>query len=130
MTEQEGFEEFWQFWRQHKRHTDGAGKCRQMYARQVKEGATHEDLLLAAHWHVRNTKDLAFIPLASTWLHSENWRDEAPREREFRARQEQHAASAANVVQMPRKAEPPPAMSEEERQRREQFVNTVRRQEG
>jgi hypothetical protein len=122
MSQPEGFDEFWQFWRQHKRHTDGPGKCRKEYARQIKEGATPEDLLIAADWHVRNTKDLAFIPLAATWLHSENWRDEAPKEREFRARLEQRAA---NVVQMPRKAEPPPAMSEEERERRRQQVGAL-----
>lgn len=102
MSQPEGFEEFWQFWRQHKRHTDGPGKCRQMYARQIKEGATPEDLLLAADWHVRNTKDLAFIPLAATWLHSENWRDEAPREREFRARLEQRTANVVQMMPTPR----------------------------
>lgn len=108
MTEQEGFDAFWEFWRQTKRHTDGRGKCRKEYWRQLSEGATAEDILLGAQWHVRNTKDLAYIPLASSWLHSEAWRDEAPKERVMVARQEQRALeqSAANVVQMPKPALP------------------------
>lgn len=108
MTEQEGFDAFWEFWRQAKRHTDGRGKCRKEYERQRREGATAEDILLAAQWHVRNTKDLAYIPLAATWLHSEAWRDEAPKERMMIARQEQRAEEqrAANVVQMPKPALP------------------------
>jgi hypothetical protein len=95
--EPEGFAEFWDEWRKTKRHTDGKGKCRNEYMRQLKLGATSEDILLAARWHVRNTKDLAFIPLASTWLHSELWAEEAEKERKL---QEHIAAHAENVVQM------------------------------
>lgn len=96
-NEAEGFSSFWEFWRKTKRHTDGRGKCRKEYQRQLNEGATPEDILLAAQWHVRNTKDLAFIPLASTWLNSEAWADEAPREREY---QERLQSRAANVVEI------------------------------
>ncbi len=81
MTEPEGFDAWWAFWREHARHTDGRGKCRAKYQEMLKKGATPEDLLLAAQWHVRNTKDFQFIPLAATYLHSEKWRDEAPKER-------------------------------------------------
>ena len=98
MKEPEGFEGFWLFWRDHKRHTDGRGKCRKEYARQLNEGATPEDILLAARWHVRNTKDFAYIGLASTWLHSEGWRDEAPKERAFQERLKQQPVQ--NVVQI------------------------------
>lgn len=96
--EPEGFDAFWSFWREHKRHTDGRGKCRKEYQRQLNEGATPEDILLAARWHVRNTKDLAFIPLAATWLNSEAWIDECEKERAFQARQTQQPRE--NVVQM------------------------------
>lgn len=97
-AEPEGFEEFWIFWRQTKRHTDGRGKCRKEYQRQLNEGAEPEDILLAAQWHVRNTKDTAFIPLAATWLNAESWRDDAPRERAYQASLSQKQKS--NVVQM------------------------------
>jgi hypothetical protein len=92
--EPEGFNQFWLFWRDHKRHTDGRGKCRKEYARQLAEGATPEDILLAAQWHVRNTKDRAFIPLAATWLNSEAWADEAPKERAF----QEYKPAVQNVV--------------------------------
>lgn len=97
IQEPDGFENFWIEWRKTKRHTDGRGKCRNEYARQLKLGATPEDILLAARWHVRNTKDLSFIPLASTWLHSELWAEEAEKERQLQARQ---IDRAENVVQM------------------------------
>lgn len=95
--EPDGFDSFWTFWREHKRHTDGRGKCRKEYQRQLNEGATPEDILLAARWHVRNTKDLAFIPLAASWLNSEAWIDECEKERAFQAKQ---TAPRENVVQM------------------------------
>lgn len=99
--EPEGFNDFWQFWMKTKRHTDGRGKCRKEYQRQLNEGATPEDLLLAAQFHVRNTKDLAFIPLAATWLNSEAWVDEAPKERNHLEAMERRAATKSeNVVQM------------------------------
>jgi hypothetical protein len=94
-----GFDIFWNQWKQTARHTDGRGKCRDQYAKQLKLGATPEDLILAAAYHVRNTKDLAFIPLASSWLTAEKWRDEADKEREYQLRL---AARAENVVQMKR----------------------------
>lgn len=94
--EPEGFNDFWQFWMKTKRHTDGRGKCRKEYQRQLNEGATPEDILLAAQFHVRNTKDLAFIPLAATWLNSEAWVDEAPKERAHLEAMEQRKETAAN----------------------------------
>ncbi len=102
MTEPDGFDAWWTFWREHKRHTDGRGKCRKEYQRQLNNGATPEDLLLAAQWHVRNTKDMAFIPLAATWLNSEAWVDEAPKERLFQAKRYAREAVAAmgNIVRM------------------------------
>lgn len=96
--EPEGFEDFWLFWRKTARHTDGRGKCRREYIRQLLNGAMPEDILLAAQYHVRNTKDLAFIPLAATWLNAEKWVDEAPREREFVAMQQHLASQAQNVI--------------------------------
>ena len=101
-SEPEGFEDFWIFWRKTARRTDGRGKCRNEYVRQIKSGASPEDILLAAHNHVRNTKDLAWIPLASSWLHAENWKDEAPREREFLEQQQARleTPSQPNVVAM------------------------------
>lgn len=106
-NELEGFDQFWEFWRKTKRHTDGRGKCRKEYERQLKLGATPEDILLAAHHHVRNTKDLSFMPLASSWLHSELWADEAPKERAYQAKL---AERSENVV--PIKA-PKPAFLQE-----------------
>jgi hypothetical protein len=97
VTEPEGFDTWWCFWREHKRHTDGRGKCRKEYQRQLNNGATPEDLLLAAQWHVRNTKDMAFIPLAATWLNSEAWMDEADRERAFQARQAERSENVVNI---------------------------------
>lgn len=97
--EPEGFAEFWEFWRETARHTDGRGKCRDAYARQIAYGATPEDILLAAQFHVRNTKDLAFIPLAATWLNAEKWVDEAPKERAYQQRlSEREQQRSANVV--------------------------------
>lgn len=123
MTTPTGFDAFWAFWKQYKRHTDGPGKCRKEYERQMRNGASPDDLLQAAQWHVRNTNDLAFIPLASTWLHSENWRDEADKERAYQDRliAQQEQRPAADIIPM-RRAEPQP-MSEVERERRAQFVN-------
>lgn len=89
-----GFLRFWCEWRKTKRHTDGRGKCRKEYMRQIKEGATPDDLLLAAKWHIRSTKDLAFIPLAASWLNSEAWVEEADKEREYQSR----LADRTNVV--------------------------------
>lgn len=94
----EDFESFWLFWRKTCRQTDGRGKCRKEYYRQLQNGATPEDILLAAHNHIRNTKDLAFVPLAATWLNSERWMDEAPREREFIAHQERIAQPKESTV--------------------------------
>lgn len=94
--EPEGFEAFWCEWRKTKRHTDGRGKCRKEYMRQIKEGATPDDLLLAAKWHIRSTKDLAFMPLAASWLNSEAWVEEADKEREYQSR----LADRTNVVSM------------------------------
>jgi hypothetical protein len=65
--------------------------------RQIKEGATPDDLLLAAKWHIRNTKDLAFIPLAASWLNSEAWVEEAEKERAMQASAQERSA---NVVQI------------------------------
>jgi hypothetical protein len=92
--EPEGFDSFWQFWRKTARHTDGRGKCRDPYQKQLNMGATPEDIMLAAAWHVRATKDIAFIPLASSWLTAEKWRDEADKEREYQSR----LADRTNVV--------------------------------
>lgn len=122
-----GFDAFWAFWKQYKRHTDGPGKCRKEYERQMRNGASPDDLLMAAQWHVRNTNDLAFIPLASTWLHSENWRDEADKERAYVERRAAFAEQQ-NIIPM-RRAEPQP-MSEAERAHRAQFVSNVMRREG
>jgi hypothetical protein len=99
--EPEGFDEFWCEWRKTKRHTDGRGKCRSEYIRQLKHGATPEDILLAAQWHVRNTKDLAFIPLASTWLHSELWAEEADKERRLQASQADRATNVVSIKAAP-----------------------------
>lgn len=101
MIDEPDFESFWLFWRKTCRQTDGRGKCRKEYYKQLQNGASPEDILLAAHNHVRNTKDLAFVPLAASWLNSEKWMDEAPREREFL--EQQHARlsqSQPNVVAM------------------------------
>jgi hypothetical protein len=116
--EPEGFDAFWTFWREHKRHTDGRGKCRKEYQRQLNEGALAEDLLLAAKWHVRNTKDLAFIPLAATWLNSEAWIDECEKERAFQSRQTQQPRE--NVVQMARPASKSKWLEDWEKKRAQQ----------
>jgi hypothetical protein len=115
--EPEGFEIFWCEWRKTKRHTDGRGKCRKEYMRQIKEGATPEDLLLAAKWHIRNTKDLAFIPLAASWLNSEAWVEEAEKERAMQASVQERAT---NVVQIkPVSNYKPKFLQEYEAQKRE-----------
>jgi hypothetical protein len=97
MSNPEGFDQFWAEWRKTKRHTDGPGKCRNEYTRQLKIGATPDDILMAAKWHVRNTKDLAFIPLASTWLHSELWSEEAEKERKLQSATQDRATNVVPI---------------------------------
>jgi len=104
--EPDGFEPFWLFWRKTCRQTDGRGKCRKEYYKQLQNGATPEDILLAAHNHIRNTKDIAFVPLAASWLNSERWMDEAPREREFIAHQERLSQPKESTVVPIRTARP------------------------
>jgi hypothetical protein len=113
----DGFMDFWNFWKKTKRHTDGPNKNKLQlrYQEALDKGATPEDILLAAHWHVRNFKDLEWIELAATWLNADCWMDEAQQERAFQARQaERLQQRASNVVRLP---EPEKIITPEERAR-------------
>lgn len=99
-VEPEGYDQFWEFWRQHRRRTDGRNKdkVQQRYQEALNAGATPEDILLAAQCHIRKLREkgeIQFIELAATWLHSECWKDEVEEQREYLARR---AAKPSNVV--------------------------------
>lgn len=96
----DGFMDFWTYWRQYKRHTDGPNKnkLQQRYQEALDMGATPEDILLAAHYHVRNFKDLAWIELAATWLGAGLWMDEAPKEREYQSKLTASKGDLTNVT--------------------------------
>lgn len=114
---------FWAIWQPHMHKNDGRGSARDEFFRQVEvRGADPLDIVDGASWFIRGGGQAEYKLHAETWLRRGAFEDGCEKEREFRARLEQRAA---NVVQMPRKAEPPPAMSEEERERRRQQVGAL-----
>jgi len=103
--EPEGFEAFWTLWRPHQRGTDGRGKARPTYLKLMLQGALPDDIIDGAKWYLRNLKerDREFIPLASSWLNSERWKDDCLLERAYVAREAeraQRASQAPNITQL------------------------------
>ena len=98
--EPEGFEEFWNCWRPHMRHTDGRGDARKAYRKHVLEGAEPADIIDGAKAFLRSLseRDKPYIPLAASWINKEAYADWAEKEREFQRRQE---GRGQNVVSMP-----------------------------
>lgn len=128
--EPEGFLDFWAVWQPHMRKTDGRGDAREAFRKHILNGADPHEIIDGAKAFIRslNDEERRFIPLVASWLNKEAYPDWAIIERVYQARCAAQALQQQNVVPM-RRSDPKP-MSEEERQRREQFVNTVRRLEG
>jgi hypothetical protein len=118
IPEPEGFEDFWNCWRPHARHTDGRGLARETFRKHVLNGALPQDIIDGAKWFIRNlsARDREYVPLSSTWLNRETWADLCERERAF---QERQASVAENVVQLNRepKAPKPKFLRDWERER-------------
>lgn len=93
-VEPEGFEDLWQLWRQHARHTDGRGKARPTYIKWLQEGADPADMLDGARFHIRSKpeKDRPYINLLSVYLNSERWVDECKQERDYQRVMAERAA--------------------------------------
>lgn len=120
---------YWAVWQPHMHKNDGRGSARDEFFRQVEElRADPQDIADGAAWYIRNRGPEDWMPHAATWLYRRAYEDGAEKEREFRAKLAERQSDQKNIVPM-RRTEIP-TMSEEEKQRREQFVNTVRRQEG
>lgn len=101
MMDLDGFDTFWRIWREHQRKSDGRGKARPAYQQMLERGADPQDIIDGASWYLRNMseRDAPYIPLASSWLRSERWLDDAEKEREYQSRL-QEREKEQNVVQM------------------------------
>ena len=79
---------FWTLWRKHMRKTDGRGKARPAWLQMIEAGCDPQEIIDGAHWYLRNMsdRDAPYIPLASSWLRSERWADDAEQERAHQAR--------------------------------------------
>jgi len=95
--EPEGFLDFWSLWKDHQRASDGRAKARPAYQQMLDAGANPNDIIAGARWYLRNLKpeERPYIPLAASWLRSERWADDAPKQQAFEAR-----FGGQNVVQM------------------------------
>jgi hypothetical protein len=98
--EPEGFEEFWNIWRPHMRHTDGRGDARKAYRKHILDGAEPADIIDGAKAFLRSLseRDKPYIPLAASWINKEAYADWAEQERAFQKRK---AEKQTNVVHMP-----------------------------
>ena len=95
---------FWALWRKHMRKTDGRGKARPAWLQMIAAGCDPQEIIDGAHWYLRNMsdRDAPYIPLASSWLRSERWADDAEQERAYQARiaerEAQRQSERDNVV--------------------------------
>lgn len=98
--EPEGFDEFWQVWRPHRRHTDGRGDARNTYRKHLLMGALPEDILDGARGFFRfmAEKDKPYVPLAASWLNKEAYADWCEQERAYQARIAEREQQKDNVV--------------------------------
>lgn len=112
MKEPEGFAEFWELWRPHKRKNDGRGLARETFAKHVRAGVDPEDIILGAAWFLRTMKerDREYIPLSSTWMNRGLYEDDCVFER--KRIEAMQPRQAGNVVEM---APAPSKPSEAER---------------
>lgn len=95
------FVEFWDFWKQYARDTDGRGLARDAFFKHVWAGADPRDIIDAAHFFIlRKLKDKNFIPLVASWLNSGSYEDLADEERKYQARLQERSKPQQNVVQM------------------------------
>jgi hypothetical protein len=93
------FIEFWEkVWKPRARHTDGRGLARDAFAKQVRDGASPQDIVDGARYFFRSMKDKdrEFVPLSSTWLNRGAFEDLAILERAYQAR---IGADNSNVAQ-------------------------------
>lgn len=106
----DGFIEFWTLWRPHMRHTDGRGKAREPYRKQLLRGAEPTDIIDGAKAYLRHHKSLPtqkqeFIPLASSWLNAESYSDWCEQERDYQARlaetQDRRSAPPPKPIEQP-----------------------------
>lgn len=115
----EGFGEFWSIWQPVCRESDGKPKARAAFTQHIIDGATPQDIIDGARWHIRQrqeNKTLAYIQLASSWLNAERYEFEAEKERAYQARL---ADRAVNVVQMPVSNYKPKFLRDYERKQQE-----------
>lgn len=99
--EPEGFAEFWAEWMPVCRDSDGRPKARDAYAKHILRGASPEDILFAARWHIhdrRQKNTLPYIQLAASWLNAERYEFEADRWRTYQAHLAARASPRDNVV--------------------------------
>jgi len=75
--EPDGFPEYWNVWRPHRRKNDGRGDARAAYAKAILRGHHPDDILEAAQHYIATMKDAErqYIPLAATWLNREPFDD-------------------------------------------------------
>lgn len=94
------FAEFWACWRPFMRHSDGRGKARGPYHKQILAGADPQEILDGAKAYLRNLseRDRPYIPLASSWLHAESYADWFEIERKYQAQLAAAANRTENVV--------------------------------
>ena len=102
-AEPEGFEDFWNVWRPHRRHTDGRGDARNAYRKHILMGAHPEDIIDGAKGFFRfmAEKDKPYVPLAASWLNKEAYADWCEQERAYH-RHMTEREQQTNVVQMTR----------------------------
>lgn len=99
--ENEYFVEFWDFWKQYARDTDGRGLARDAFFKHVWAGADPRDIIDAAHFFIlRKLKDKNFIPLVASWLNSGSYEDLAEEERRYQSRIQERSQPSDNVVRM------------------------------
>jgi len=95
------FQEFWSFWMNYARDTDGRGLARDAFFKHVWAGADPRDIIDAAHFFVlRKLKDKNFIPLVASWLNSQAYEDLAEEERNYQKRLQERQTQPTNVVRM------------------------------
>lgn len=113
MKEPEGFAEFWELWRSHKRKNDGRGLARETFAKHVRAGVDPEDIILGAAWFLRTMKerDREFIPLSSTWMNRGLYEDDCVFERK-RLEAMTKAIRPDNVVHMAQSSTHKPSEAE------------------
>ena len=87
--EPEGFAEFWSIWQPVCRESDGRPKARDAYRQHILAGASPQDIIDAARWHIQQrtiNKTLPHIQLVASWLNCERYEFECVKWREYQSR--------------------------------------------